>query len=66
MLQRNLIYTALTRGKQLVVLIGSADALKYAVDNNQIARRFSRLAWRLEEAHGVELAARVLASNDYQ
>ena len=47
MLQRSLLYTAVTRGKQLVVLIGSRKALRIAVDNAEVAARYSRLADRL-------------------
>ena len=47
MLQRSLLYTAVTRGKKLVVLIGSRKALRIAVGNAQVADRFSRLAVRL-------------------
>ena len=50
LLQRNLLYTAITRGKQLVILIGSKKALAIAVRNNKTAARFSRLKERL---HGV-------------
>ncbi len=34
MLQRNLIYTGITRAKKIVVLIGDRNALKYAVEND--------------------------------
>jgi len=47
MLQRNLLYTALTRGKRLVVLIGTKKALAIAVKNNRIDERHTRLAERL-------------------
>lgn len=50
LLQRNLLYTALTRGKRLVVLIGSKKALAIAVRNNQTATRYSRLRDRLRDA----------------
>lgn len=43
MLQRNLLYTGITRGKKLVVLIGPIKALQIAVKNNQIQGRNSRL-----------------------
>ncbi len=43
LLQRNLLYTAITRGKQLVILVGSKKALAIAVRNNKTAARFSRL-----------------------
>jgi exodeoxyribonuclease V alpha subunit len=47
MLQRNLLYTAITRGKRLVVLVGSRKALALAVRNADLAARCSRLAHRL-------------------
>jgi exodeoxyribonuclease V alpha subunit len=47
MLQRSLLYTAVTRGKKLVVLIGSRKALRIAVANAEVAERGSRLAARL-------------------
>jgi len=47
MLQRNLLYTALTRGKKLVVIVGSRKALAIAVQNNRIEERYTRLAERL-------------------
>lgn len=43
MLQRNLIYTAITRGKELVILVGSWKALAMAVKNNRTIKRFTRL-----------------------
>ncbi|HET6285031.1 MAG TPA: ATP-dependent RecD-like DNA helicase [Polyangia bacterium] len=50
MLQRNLLYTAVTRGKRLVVLVGSRKALGMAVRNAEIALRCSGLAGRLRAA----------------
>jgi exodeoxyribonuclease V alpha subunit len=47
MLQRNLLYTAVTRGKRLVVLVGSRKALSLAVRNADVAARCSGLAPRL-------------------
>ncbi len=47
MLQRNLLYTALTRAKKMVVLVGSRKALYMAVNNNKVAERYSGLAARL-------------------
>ena len=53
LLQRNLIYTAVTRGRKLVVLIGSKKALAIAVNNNKIRKRYTRLRERLM-AGGIE------------
>lgn len=50
MLQRNLIYTAITRAKKLCVLAGSRKAIGIAVRNNKVAQRFTALAWRLRIA----------------
>jgi len=47
LLQRNLLYTAITRGKELVVIVGTRKALGMAVRNDKPARRYSRLKWRL-------------------
>ncbi len=47
MLQRNLLYTAMTRGKRLVVLLGSRRAVARAVKNADPQRRYTRLAERL-------------------
>jgi exodeoxyribonuclease V alpha subunit len=47
MLQRNLVYTALTRAKQLCIFVGSNKALSIAVKNDQALLRYSQLAQRL-------------------
>ena len=47
MLQRNLLYTAITRAKRLVVLVGTRQAVRIAVKNNQVAERHSGLLQRL-------------------
>lgn len=47
MLQRNLLYTAITRAQKMVVLVGTRKALAMAVKNNKIAARWSALAQRL-------------------
>jgi exodeoxyribonuclease V alpha subunit len=49
MLQRNLLYTAVTRGSQLVVIIGSRKAIQTALDNDRPRRRSSSLAARLRQ-----------------
>lgn len=49
MLARNLIYTGITRGKKLVVLVGSKKALFMAIKNNKTTKRFTRLKERLRE-----------------
>jgi exodeoxyribonuclease V alpha subunit len=52
MLQRNLLYTAVTRGRRLVVIVGSKEALALAVHNSHIDRRYTRLARRLAPLSG--------------
>jgi exodeoxyribonuclease V alpha subunit len=49
MLQRNLLYTGLTRGKKLVVVVGSRRALEMAVQRQDTSRRCSALCRRLQE-----------------
>ena len=48
MLQRNLLYTGVTRAKRLVVLVGTKQAIAIAVRNNKVAHRYTALDWRLE------------------
>ena len=50
MLQRNLLYTGVTRGKKLVVLIGTRKALGIAIRNTSQTRRYTALAVRLNQA----------------
>jgi exodeoxyribonuclease V alpha subunit len=47
MLQRNLLYTAVTRARSLCVLTGSRRAISIAVHNNKVTQRFTALEWRL-------------------
>ncbi|MGP1586364.1 MAG: SF1B family DNA helicase RecD2 [Schwartzia sp. (in: firmicutes)] len=50
LLQRNLLYTAVTRAKERVILLGSRKALRTAVENDRTRRRGTLLAERLAEA----------------
>lgn len=52
MLQRNLLYTALTRAKKLAVLIGETRAMAVAVRNKKTRERFTLLAERLAAGAG--------------
>ncbi len=47
MLQRNLLYTAVTRARRLCVLVGSRKAIGIAVRNNKVTERYTALDWRL-------------------
>jgi hypothetical protein len=49
MLKRNLVYTGITRGKRLVVLVGQKRALAIAVKGRQVERRWSKLQERLRK-----------------
>lgn len=48
LLARNLLYTGITRGKELVILIGQKKAIGMAVKNNKEAHRLTKLAQRLQ------------------
>ena len=49
MLQRNLLYTAVTRAKKLCVLVGDQRAIHIAVKNNRVAQRYTALDLRLQQ-----------------
>jgi exodeoxyribonuclease V alpha subunit len=50
LLTRNLLYTALTRARSLVVLVGTEDVIRRMVENDHVIRRYTTLARRLVEA----------------
>ncbi len=50
LLTRNLLYTAITRAKQLVVLTGMEKYLQSMIDNDKIDKRYSALDYRLSQA----------------
>jgi exodeoxyribonuclease V alpha subunit len=52
MLQRNLLYTGVTRAKKMVVLVGAKRAVAIAVNNAKVADRYTALDWRLAKAIG--------------
>ena len=49
LLTRNLLYTALTRAKNLVVLVGTEEVIRRMVENDHVVRRYTTLAQRLIE-----------------
>ena len=51
LLQRNLLYTAITRGKKLVLVIGSPWAVSKAIETNEVRERRTMLADRLKSAN---------------
>ena len=52
MLQRNLVYTAMTRARQFLVFVGNRSALTTAIRNTRIARRYTSLAEQLKTGIG--------------
>lgn len=54
LLQRNLLYTAVTRAKRLVVLVGQQKAIGIAAGNDKVAQRYSGLTERLRRATAME------------
>ena len=58
LLQRNLIYTAVTRGRKLVVLVGTWKALAMGVRNDKMRRRYTHLRQRLAELKDASLPFR--------
>ena len=57
MLQRNLLYTAITRAKQMVVIVGTPKALKLAIANDKVAQRYTTLKERLRGEVGAVMEA---------
>jgi exodeoxyribonuclease V alpha subunit len=49
MLQRNLIYTGMTRAKEKLILVGDSRSVAMAIKNNRIEERLSRLRERVQE-----------------
>ena len=49
LLTRNLLYTAMTRARSLVVLVGREEIIRRMVENDHVARRYTTLALRLRE-----------------
>ena len=49
LMTRNLLYTAVTRARRLVVIVGRESCVRAMVDNNHVTRRYSGLAQRLRE-----------------
>ncbi|MEG1256778.1 ATP-dependent RecD-like DNA helicase [Clostridium sp.] len=49
LMNRNLLYTGITRAKKLVVLVGNSRAVEFMKDNNRSFERYSGLKWRIRE-----------------
>ena len=64
MLQRNLIYTGITRAKKILVIVGTKKALSYAVRNVTVTDRNTMLKERLQKAL-TDRSSQHLGRNDY-
>ena len=53
LLNRNLIYTAVTRAKMMVVIVGNLNLRNEMIDNNEEQKRFTSLAERIVEIDGM-------------
>ncbi len=63
LLQRNLLYTAVTRGRRLVVVLGSKRALGMAIKNDRPVRRYTDLAAKLRQVLGTQAEPGVSKAN---
>lgn len=52
LMNRNLLYTGITRARQMVIIVGMPRALKFMVDNTRSMERYSSLKWRIKEIIG--------------
>ncbi len=55
LMNRNLLYTGITRAKKLVVLVGSLKAINFMVQNDKIFKRYSLLKWRISNVLDTEI-----------
>lgn len=63
MLQKNLLYTAVTRAKELIIIIGTTKALNIAVRNDKTANRFSNLSERMRKPDSLEKQLNLIESS---
>ena len=64
LLTRNILYTAITRAKRLLVIVGSQDVVAYMVNNNQKGRRYSALKARLRLAETLRNSGKNFSPNE--
>jgi exodeoxyribonuclease V alpha subunit len=50
LLSRSILYTAITRARELLILVGDASVVSYMVQNDKKQKRYSGLRWRLRNA----------------
>lgn len=65
MLQRNLIYTGITRAKKICVLVGQTKALAYAIHNMKVLKRNTRLKERLASTATDSIATALNSAQQY-
>ena len=65
MLQRNLIYTGITRAKKICVLVGQTKALAYAIHNMKVLKRNTRLKERLAPTATDSIATALNSAQQY-
>ena len=65
MLQRNLIYTGITRAKKICILVGQTKALAYAIHNMKVLKRNTRLKERLAPTATDSIATALNSSQQY-
>ncbi|MFR4415588.1 MAG: hypothetical protein ACLT4C_10365, partial [Butyricicoccus sp.] len=58
------LYTAITRAKRLLVIVGSQDVVAYMVNNNQKGRRYSALKARLRLAETLRNSGKNFSPNE--
>ncbi|GCD08566.1 SF1B family DNA helicase RecD2 [Clostridium tagluense] len=56
LMNRNLLYTGITRAKNMVVLVGKIKAINFMKDNNRSFERYSALGWRIREIVDADLS----------
>lgn len=59
LLTRNILYTGITRAKQLLVIVGSTETVSHMVANNQKGRRYSALKARLRGADNADNSGKI-------
>ena len=52
LLNRNLLYTAITRAKRMVVIVGNIGLVNQMIDNMEEQKRYTTLAYRIQELYG--------------
>lgn len=64
LMNKNLLYTGITRAKQMVVLVGAVKAVQFMIGNNRSFERYSALKWRISNIIDNEVFEKELEMND--